>query len=121
MLTRAGVGAAGHIVQRSDLTTHRVVVDQATLIFVEDGQKCIRWTSGECTASPGEALALQPGAVVDISNTPGRGGAYCALWICWASELLAIPGSAQCPSGSARGAASLTWRGIPQLVLSRFR
>jgi AraC-like DNA-binding protein len=91
ILMRPDVGAAGHIVQRSDLTTHRVVVEQATLILVEEGRKRIRWSSGECVARAGEALSLQAGEVVDISNTPGRSGTYRALWICWASELLTVP------------------------------
>ncbi|MFT3773452.1 MAG: AraC family transcriptional regulator [Minicystis sp.] len=92
------MGAAGHIVQRSDLTSHRVVVDQATLILVEEGRKRIRWSGGECVASAGEALSLQAGEVVDISNTPGRSGTYRALWICWCSELLAVSSTSLRPS-----------------------
>jgi len=98
VLMRPGVGAAGHIIQRSDLTTHRVVVDQATLILVEEGAKRIRWPNGDCTASPGDALSLQPGAVVDISNTPGPGGTYRALWICWGADMPAAPAGAAGPS-----------------------
>ncbi len=37
ILARLDVGAAGHIVQRSDLISRRIVVDQATLILVEEG------------------------------------------------------------------------------------
>jgi AraC-like DNA-binding protein len=88
VLARPGVGAAGHIVQRSDLTSRRLVVDQATLILVEEGRKRIRWSGGVCVAGPGEALSLQPGETVDISNTPGRSGTYRALWIVWSAELL---------------------------------
>ncbi len=91
VLMRPGVGAAGHIVQRSDLTTHRVAVDQATLILVETGIKRIRWSGGTCTAAPGEALSLQAGAVVDIANTPGPDGTYRALWICWGQDMLRNP------------------------------
>lgn len=93
LLVRPGVGAAGHIVQRSDLTSHRVVVEQATLILVEDGCKRIRWPGGEGVARAGEALSLQAGAVVDIANTPGARGTYRALWICWSPELLAAAGA----------------------------
>ncbi|WP_207478695.1 helix-turn-helix transcriptional regulator [Arenibaculum pallidiluteum] len=89
VLARPGVGAAGHIVQRSDLTSRRVMVEQATLILVEEGRKRIRWSGGECTAGAAEALTLQAGEVVDIANTPGRGGTYRALWIAWLPELLA--------------------------------
>lgn len=103
VLARPGVGAAGHIVQRSDLTSRRIAVDQATLILVEEGRKRIRWSGGECVASPGEALALQAEKVVDISNTPGRSGTYRALWICWSSELLAVSGAA--PRRSSPGVA----------------
>ncbi len=88
VLARPDVGAAGHIVQRSDLTSRRLVVDQATLILVEDGRKRIRGSGGQCVAGPGEALSLQAGAVVDIANTPGRSGTYRALWICWSPALL---------------------------------
>lgn len=90
VLARADVGAAGHIIQRSDLTSRRVVVDQATLILVEEGRKRIRWSGGECVASAGEGIALQAGETVDISNTPGPSGAYRALWICWFPELLDV-------------------------------
>lgn len=91
VVARPDVGAAGHIVQRSDLTTHRVVVDQATLIVVDEGRKRIRWSGGECVARPGDALTLHPGEVVDISNTPGPRGTYRARWLCWCADLLTIP------------------------------
>ncbi|WP_394825980.1 AraC family transcriptional regulator [Pendulispora albinea] len=98
VLARPDVGAAGHTVQRSDLTSRRVVVDQATLILVEEGRKRIRWSGGECAARPGDALSLHPGEVVDIANTPGRSGTYRALWICWYPELLAAPSARRRPS-----------------------
>ncbi len=91
VLMRPGVGAAGHIVQRSDLTSHRVVVDQATLILVEQGRKRITWPGGTSGAGPGEALSLQAGETVDIANSPGPDGTYRALWIVWSPELLAEP------------------------------
>jgi len=90
---RSGVGAAGIIIQRSDLTSHRVDVDRPTLILVEDGRKRIRWAGGECLAGPGEALAVQAGTVVDIANTPGRAGTYRALWIVWSPGLLEALGA----------------------------
>ena len=92
VLTRPGVGAAGHIVQRSDLTSHRIVITEATLILVEEGRKRILWPGGACVAQPGEVLSLHAGEVVDISNTPGRRGTYRALWICWTPELLVESG-----------------------------
>jgi AraC-like DNA-binding protein len=70
------------------LTSRRIRVAEATLILVEEGRKRIQWSGGECVAQPGEALSLHAGAVVDISNTPGRRGTYRALWICWTPELL---------------------------------
>jgi len=65
-------------------------VEQATLILVEEGRKRIRWSGGECVASAGEAVSLQPGEVVDISNRPGSSGTYRALWISWCPELLDV-------------------------------
>ncbi len=93
ILVRPGVGAAGHVVQRADRTSHRVVVDQASLILVEEGKKRIRASRDDCTAGAGEALSLQAGEVVDITNTPGPSGAYRALWICWSPDLLAASGA----------------------------
>ncbi|QSQ21361.1 helix-turn-helix transcriptional regulator [Pyxidicoccus parkwayensis] len=86
ILVRAGVGAAGRVIQRSDLTSRRLTMEQSTLILVEEGRKRIRWPGGECTASEGDALAVRAGAVVDISNTPGRRGSYRALWLSWSAE-----------------------------------
>jgi AraC-like DNA-binding protein len=89
ILVRPGVGAAGHVVQRSDLMSHRLVIDQPSLILVEEGRKRIRWSGGECVAQAGEAISLQAGEAVDFANTPGRKGTYRALWICWDPELVA--------------------------------
>lgn len=83
MLARDGVGVAGHIVQRSDLTSRRLLASGPTLILVEEGRKRIRWSGGECMASAGEAISLHAGETVDISNTPGRSGTYRALWLVW--------------------------------------
>lgn len=88
---RADVGAAGYIIQRSDLTTRHLLNDQATLILVEEGRKKVRGSTGTCIANPGDAIAVQAGEVVDISNTPGRSGSYRALWICWSPRLLEDP------------------------------
>lgn len=88
-LARPDAGAAGHIVQRADLTSRRIVVAEATLILVQEGVKQIRWSGGKCTALAGQAISLHAGEVVDISNKPGASGTYSALWICWHRELLA--------------------------------
>ena len=85
---RPGVGAAGRIIQRAQLTSHRVAVDQATLIFVHHGKKRISWSNGGCTARAGEAIAIESGQVVDISNEPDSDGAYNARWISWNEEAL---------------------------------
>jgi AraC-like DNA-binding protein len=88
ILVRAGIGAAGRVIQRSDLTARRITVEQPTLILVEDGVKRLAWPDGMATAGAGDALAVQPGTVVDIANTPGPGGSYRALWISWSPELV---------------------------------
>jgi AraC-like DNA-binding protein len=100
LFARPDVGAAGHIVQRSDLTSRRLVVALPTLILVEEGRKRIRGSGRECVAQAGDALSLQAGEVVDISNTPSRSGTYRALWICWHPELLLVsPGGSRPSSG----------------------
>ncbi len=83
---RPGVGAAGRIIQRAQLTSHRVAVDLPTLIFVQHGQKRVVWSTGECMARAGEAIAIDAGQIVDITNAPDRNGAYDALWISWTEE-----------------------------------
>lgn len=83
IIVRAKVGAAGRIVQRAQLTTHQVVIDLATLIFVQSGQKRICWAEGDCVANPGDAIALSGGQLVDITNTPEHDGTYGAQWISW--------------------------------------
>ena len=83
---RPGVGAAGRIIQGAQLTSHGVAIDLPTLIFVQHGQKRVCWSTGECTARAGEAIAIDAGQLVDISNTPDREGAYDALWMSWTEE-----------------------------------
>ena len=58
IIMRPGVGAAGRVVQPTRLRAHRVTIDLPTLILVEEGRKRVQWTGGECTASPGDAVAL---------------------------------------------------------------
>lgn len=80
---RAKVGVAGRIVQRAQLTSHRVVIETPTLIFVQIGQKRVRSALGDYVANPGDAIALSGDQIVDITNTPEPDGTYGALWISW--------------------------------------
>ena len=117
LLSRAGVGAAGLIVQRADLTTRRVLVDQPTLILVEHGTKRIRWSGGECVARPGDGIAVQGGELVDISNTPGPSGSYTARWLVWSDELLeGTPLPARRPSRRV-----VTHRALPVAFVESYR
>lgn len=59
------------------------------LILVEQGVKRIRWASGEQAAGPGDAISIQAGEVVDMTNTPASGGEFRALWISWNLDRLA--------------------------------
>ncbi len=86
IVLRPGVGAAGRIIQRAQLTSHQVAVKLPTLIFVQHGLKRISWATGECAARAGEAIAINAGEVVDITNAPDLSGAYDALWISWSGE-----------------------------------
>ena len=88
IIMRPGVGAAGRVVQPTRLRAHRVTIDLPTLILVEEGRKRVQWTGGECTASPGDAVALAAGQVVEISNIPEPSGFYKARWISWSFEML---------------------------------
>lgn len=107
ILIRPGVGAAGHVVQRSDLMSHRLVIDQPSLILVEEGRKRIRWAGGECVARAGEAISLQAGEAVDFANTPGTKGTYRALWICWNPDLVASAEVGRRPSPRAAAHAAM--------------
>jgi len=87
LVVRQGIGAAGRVIQRTRLTSHRITSLQATLVLVERGTKTAYWAGGVSMASAGDALALCPGESLDLTNTPDDGGAYRALWISWSSEL----------------------------------
>ncbi len=93
IIMRAGIGAAGRVIQPTRLRAHRVTIDLPTLILVEEGRKRVQWAGGECTASPGDAVALAAGQVVNISNLPEPNGCYKARWISWSFEMLGSFGS----------------------------
>ena len=81
LIVRPGLGAAGRVIQRARLTSHRITPDLATLVLVEAGTKAATWAGATYTASKGDALALQPGLPFDLTNTPDAGGSYRAFWI----------------------------------------
>jgi AraC-like DNA-binding protein len=85
---RPNVGAAGRVIQNIQLTAHRVPVDLPTLILVEQGQKTVRWSAGECIARPRDAIALEAGQTIDITNAPDRNRSYGARWISWGVEVI---------------------------------
>ncbi len=87
-IMRPRVGAAGRVIQPTRLRAHRVTIDLPTLILVEEGRKRVQWVGGECTASPGDAVALAAGQVVEISNSPAPHGSYKARWISWSFETI---------------------------------
>ena len=63
VLVRPSVGAAGHIVQRSDLTTHRVVVDQVVSALPEGAAKRVLvayepvWAIGAAQPAPHDYIS----------------------------------------------------------------
>ncbi len=87
IIVRAKVGAAGRIVQRTQLTTHQVVIDLATLIFVQSGQKRIRWAEGDCVAHPGDAIALSGDRFTNMLRTPDEASLRAFAEITAANEL----------------------------------
>lgn len=107
ILARAGVGAAGRVIQRADLTTHRITVEQPTLILVEEGVKRVRWPGGVCMAREGDALAIEAGEVVDVRAAPGPSGHHRALWISWGPEALDGLHNRAAPGGAAAAPVTL--------------
>ncbi len=90
ILVRPGVGATGRIVQKARLTSRSVLSDSATLIFVLQGRKHIRWANGECLAKAGDAIAVRANVVMDITNMPADDGAYEARWVSWTQDALRV-------------------------------
>lgn len=79
--SRLGFGSAGRIIQRAECSPHRVTVEQPMLILVEAGEKRIRSSSGEQVGRAGDALTVQAGQVVDMTNTPGPADDFRAYWM----------------------------------------
>ncbi len=85
---RAGLGSTVRIVQRTELTSHRIMADAPILIRVKRGCKVIRWNGGHILAEAGDAVALAPGSVFDITNSLSPEEEYEALWVVWAPCLI---------------------------------
>ncbi len=85
---RAGLGSTARIVQRTELTSHRITADAPILIRVERGCKLIRWSGGQVFAEAGDAVALAPGGVFDITNSLSHEGDYEAFWVVWDASLI---------------------------------
>ncbi len=85
---RAGLGSTARIVQRTELTSHRITADAPILIRVERGCKLIRWSGGELLAQAGDAVALAPGGVFDITNSLSQEEDYEAFWVVWDMSLI---------------------------------
>ncbi|MCP2091910.1 UNVERIFIED_ORG: AraC-like DNA-binding protein [Paraburkholderia sediminicola] len=88
VMMRAGLGATARIYQHAELTSHRITADAAILIRVEQGCKLIRWSGGQVLAEAGDAVALAPGVVFDITNRLSREGQYEAFWVVWDASLI---------------------------------
>ena len=73
---RAGLGSTARIVQRAELTSHRITADAPILIRVKRGCKLIRWNGGQIFAEEGDAVALASGGVFDITNSLSNEGEY---------------------------------------------
>ena len=85
---RAGLGSTARIVQRTELTSHRITADAPILIRVERGCKLIRWNGGQIFAQAGDAVALAPGGVFDITNSLSHEEEYEAFWVVWDPSLI---------------------------------
>ena len=85
---RAGLGSTARIVQRAELTSHRITADAPILIRVKRGCKLIRWNGGQIFAEAGDAVALASGGVFDITNSLSNEGEYEAFWVVWNTTLI---------------------------------
>lgn len=85
---RAGLGSTARILQRTELTSHRITTDAAILIRVEQGCKLIRWSGGQVLAKAGDAVALAPEGVFHITNQLSPEGLYEAFWVVWDASLV---------------------------------
>ncbi len=109
---RAGLGSTARIVQRTELTSHRITADAPILIRVKQGSKLIRWSGGHVFAQAGDAVALAPGGVFDITNSLSGEGEYEAFWVVWEPSLIA--GFAAGPAAKPIEQAHLFRRMVPE-------
>ena len=93
---RGGIGATAHILQRRELVSNSIFIEQPTLIVVIRGRKRLRWCGRDCIVEAGEAVAVAGGHSFDVINRPGSDGVYEAEWlVCDAGIATSAAGEAE--------------------------
>lgn len=87
IVSRAGVGTAACLRQRSEMLLASLVIGYPTLILVKRGTKRLRAPGVDVVLRDGEAVAVAAGQAFDVLNTPTPDGWYEAAWIVFQPEL----------------------------------
>ena len=88
ILHRAHVGTAGAVVQHQALAFKRLFFDRPMLIFIERGEKLLRWPGGEQRYETRSAIAIPAGASLDVINCPDGTGLYQARFVVFDAALV---------------------------------
>ncbi|MGE8051378.1 helix-turn-helix domain-containing protein [Pseudomonas monteilii] len=70
ILDIANIGASIRVTQGRALKTHRLHIEEPTLVAVWRGQKCLRWAGRELIVHTGEVVALASEQTFDVINIP---------------------------------------------------
>lgn len=79
--TREQVGTTARVVQRGEVSSHKVVVEHPVLVQVLEGTKAIRRNGREWVVASGEVVVLAGGQAFDVRNRPGPEGRFEARWL----------------------------------------
>lgn len=82
ILSRKNLANLGSVIQQRKLLYTRMAVDEPTLLYIQAGQKTLRWRGQELTIQAGEMVLLAAGQTFDVLNNPDtKLGFYQAGWI----------------------------------------
>ncbi|MFK3789093.1 helix-turn-helix transcriptional regulator [Pseudomonas piscis] len=68
--SRANLGSSARIIHSQKPFTHRIHVEQSSLVAVWKGQSCLRWAGHELLVRPGEIVALASEQTFDVIHIP---------------------------------------------------
>ncbi|WP_411885201.1 AraC family transcriptional regulator [Polaromonas sp. YR568] len=85
--SRQDVGLTASVLQRNDLLVHTFTTDHPSLILLRRGRKTIKIGGKRIVLSPGDAVAVAPGASCDVQNETER-GQFESTWIVCENSIL---------------------------------